>query len=374
MNQALMQADLAKLPIWSGDSAKDGYTVEQWCKRVDKAAASAGWDAANTMSYVYNALRGDALRWYESLKRFNINDNDWPSVRAEMLDAYSRVQTARTAVVNLSDLKQGASESVTNFGSRVARIVDDLEILMPAASRTPAGVTWADEITALNGWGAVPAAIKTTQLQNAANRVIWNTYNHLGVQLFISNLKPVFRDEMLKAPPTDLNAAIKQARQLEKIVLKPENTSASVSAIQQEATGGCDEIDAEIAALSAQFQALLKKRNGNNGKGGRGAANGNRGGRGGRGRGAPRGGGATNGSSSYNVCRYCKKPGHLQKVCNSRITAGAPQVDAAGKPYTYAQEMEEDEQGAEGPAAGGAANPWAPQLYEWESMQEVDFC
>ena len=374
MNQALMQADLAKLPIWSGDSAKDGYTVEQWCKRVDKAAASAGWDDANTMSYVYNALRGDALRWYESLKRFNINDNDWPSVRAEMLDAYSRVQTARTAVVNLSDLKQGSSETVTNFGSRVARIVDDLEILMPAASRTPAGVTWANEITALAGWGGVAAAIKTTQLQNAADRVIWNTYNHLGVQLFISNLKPVFRDEMLKAPPTDLNTAIKQARQLEKIILKPENTSASVSAIQQEATGGYEEVDAEIAALSAQFQALLKKRNGANGRGGRGAANGNRGGRGGRGRGAPRGGGAANGSGTYNVCRYCKKPGHLQKVCNSRIKAGAPQVDAAGKPYTYAQEMEEDEQGNEGAATGGAANPWAPQLSEWESMQEVDFC
>jgi hypothetical protein len=31
-------------------------------------------------------------------------------------------------------------------------------------------------------------------------------------------------------------------------------------------------------------------------------------------------------------------------------------------------------EGAEAAAAGGAANPWAPQLYEWESMQEVDFC
>jgi hypothetical protein len=91
-----MQADLAKLQIWSGDAAKDGYTMEQWCKRVDKAAVSAGWDAGNTMSYIYNALRGDALRWYESLKRFNINENDWPSVRAKMLDAYSRVRTART--------------------------------------------------------------------------------------------------------------------------------------------------------------------------------------------------------------------------------------------------------------------------------------
>jgi hypothetical protein len=165
---------------------------------------------------------------------------------------------------------------------------------------------------------------------------------------------------MLKAPPTDLNTAIKQARQLEKIVLKPENTSASVSSIQQEAAGGHDEVDAEIAALSAQFQALLKKRNGANGRGGREAANGNHGGRGGRGRGAPRGGGAANGTSSYNVCRYCKKPGHLQKICNSRIKAGAPQVDSSGKPYTYAQEMEEEDQGAEAAAADSVTNPWAP--------------
>lgn len=89
------------------DLAKDGYTVEQWVKRVNKAPVSAGWDTGNTMSHVYNALRGLALRWYESLKSFNMNDNNWPSVRAKMLDAYSRVKTARTAVVNLSDLKQG---------------------------------------------------------------------------------------------------------------------------------------------------------------------------------------------------------------------------------------------------------------------------
>lgn len=133
---------------------------------------------------------------------------------------------------------------------------------MPAASRVPAGVAWAGAITALAGWGGIADNIKTKQLQDAADKVIWNTYNHLGVQLFIWNLKPTFRDKMLKAPPTDLNTAIKQACQLEKIALKPENTAASVSAIQHEAAGSHDDIDAEIAALSAQFQALFKKRKG----------------------------------------------------------------------------------------------------------------
>jgi len=81
-----------------------------------------------------------------------------------MLDAYSRVQTARTAVVNLSDLKQGNTESVADFGSRVACIVDDLEILMPAASRVPTGVAWEAAITALAGWNGIATDIKGKNL------------------------------------------------------------------------------------------------------------------------------------------------------------------------------------------------------------------
>ena len=233
INAALMRADLAKLPLWSGDVSKDGYTIEQWVTRVNKAAATAAWSDEDTMAYVYNALRGPALRWLESLKRFNVNIDSWAAVRTEMLDAYSRVQTARTAVVNLSDLKQGQNESVTDFGARVARTVDDLEHLMPAASRVPQGVDWADVFTGLAGWAGVTAAQKATQLQAAADKVIWATYNHLGVQLFISNLKPALRDELMKAPPTDLNTAIKAARQLEKIHTKPENGHATVSEIGQ---------------------------------------------------------------------------------------------------------------------------------------------
>jgi hypothetical protein len=97
INAALMRADLAKLPLWSGDVSKDGYTIEQWVTRVNKAAATAAWSDEDTMAYVYNALRGPALRWLESLKRFNVNIDSWAAVRTEMLDAYSRVQTARTA-------------------------------------------------------------------------------------------------------------------------------------------------------------------------------------------------------------------------------------------------------------------------------------
>ena len=44
---------------------------------------------------------------------------------------------------------------------------------------------------------------------------------------------------------------------------------------------------------------------------------------------------ATAGSgSNFGKCRYCKKPGHLQKNCSARINARAPMVDKDGKPYS----------------------------------------
>ena len=65
MNAALMQAELGKLPIWSGDSSKDGYTIKQWTDRVDKAAQTANWD---TINFVYN----EAIKWLEALKTFGV--------------------------------------------------------------------------------------------------------------------------------------------------------------------------------------------------------------------------------------------------------------------------------------------------------------
>ncbi len=178
----------------------------------------------------------------------------------------------------------------------------------------------------------------------------------------------------MKAPPTDLNTAIKAAQQLEKIHAKPENGHATVSEIGQSSSqASADDVDQQIEALSAQFQALLKPRQASNGRGGRGGRGRGSQGRGGRsrGRGQTQGNNGTS-SSSYNTCRYCKKPGHLQKVCNSRIRAGAPEVDAQGKPYSHGNEMDHEDEDYEGDTSKG--NPWEQQQQDqhgWDALQEV---
>lgn len=258
-----MQADLGKLPLWSGNPAKDGYTVKQWCKRVDKAAATAG-QGGSLMPPCPSCTMPLEDQHSNGMKRSN------GSMSMTMTRMLSNGKCLRPTVgfrrptppvVNLSDLKQGSSESITDFGARVAHIVNDLEILIPAATRVPTGVTWDDAITSLIGWARVAAAVKTKQVQDEADKVILNTYNHLGVQLFISNLKPTIRDEVMKNLLTDLKLAITQARGIKKITSKPDNVAGSITEISLQEGGNT--INKEIAALSAQVQALKARRMGN---------------------------------------------------------------------------------------------------------------
>ena len=103
-----------------------------------------------------------------------------------------------------------------------------------------------------------------------------------------------------------------------------------------------------------------------NNRGGRGNSNNQRG----RGRGRRGRGGNTTG---YNVCHYRKKPGHLQKDCNSGIKAGAPEVDAQGKPYTNPSKLEDGSptDGADGPT--DYSNPWLqqPAPYNYNAATEI---
>ncbi len=59
--------------------------------------------------------------------------------------------------------------------------------------------------------------------------------NHMGVQLFISNLKPLLRDELMKTLLATLIDALKAARHLEKIKQDPKQASSAsaVSAVDK---------------------------------------------------------------------------------------------------------------------------------------------
>ena len=121
--QALINAnrniELGRLPLWSGP--KDStFSAEQWVERIDKArAATAGnWNNDTTMSYVFNALRGDALVWYDALPTLGYDNTVWDDFKEAFIRTYGTTKTARTAALNLAEIKQGVKRVISQIHSQ----------------------------------------------------------------------------------------------------------------------------------------------------------------------------------------------------------------------------------------------------------------
>ena len=66
--QNILHDAITRIPVWTGDG-KDTFTPVQWLARVEKARTTAAWTDAQTMSFVYVSLRGEALLWFDVLNR-----------------------------------------------------------------------------------------------------------------------------------------------------------------------------------------------------------------------------------------------------------------------------------------------------------------
>jgi hypothetical protein len=332
------QIDLSRIPLWSG--TKDtAFSAEQWVERIDKArAANAGnWNDATTMSYVFNALRGDALVWFDALPTLGYDTGVWDDFKAAFIRTYGTTKTARTAALNLSDIKQGPSESSARYISRVIKLIADVKDLAPALLPQPAQ-PFADEIRALAGYAGVPDAVKTAMVQTLLKAGAQDAYNRVGMQLFIAGLRPNLRTELMKSNPATMREAFDFVIDAEKICAEPKK-GAFILAVNTEGESDAendadnndnnqeDEEDNEICALNAKIKLLKKKaaakknkankpsKNGQNGQSNKQRSDGSR-------------------AQKSGACRYCKKEGHYQAECYSRKAANAPMVDAQGNPFS----------------------------------------
>ena len=329
----LRQSDLAKLPLYAGD-AKDQFTAEQWIERISRSRTASAWTADQTMAFVFNALRGNALRWFDALKRSGINRNDWDAFQRAFLAAFSTTRTPRTATVNLADLHQGQTEQVVSFYPRVIKAVDDLEALAGAAFPLP-DPPFPLEFTNVPGFAALAVPVRAAAAQSLVTFGAASAFNHIALNLFISNLRPSLRDELLKTPPDTLYGAFEAASQLERLQETPKKPTAAAmvidgassspaSAVPADADASADGLDKEIDALNFRLKALKNRRTSTR---------------------PPTSGRPQQQQQQQQrqrstpvrdpnfKCRYCKKLGHGQYECNSRRAAGAPMVAADGTPY-----------------------------------------
>jgi hypothetical protein len=313
--------------LFYGIREKDFFSAEQWILRIEKARTASHWNDAQTAVFVYNALRGIALSWYEALRRSRINTDNWAEFRTAFLTAYSATRTSRTATFNLADLRQGPTESTVGYYARVVKVIDDIAAMAPPHFEAPAA-PFGPEIRGLVGFAALAEAVTTTHVETLIDHGVTEAFNFVGLHVFIAGLRSNVREKIMETPPQDLYTAFESALALEKIRTEPKKApassapSASVYEVEETSEAEPDSdngLENEIAAISAKLKNLKKKR----GKGGNFPAQKATPGK------PPQ---KPSGSTFDNRCFYCKKPGHRQLSCFARIKAGAQMVDKHGKP------------------------------------------
>lgn len=298
-----------EIPLYYGRKEKDSISARNLIERITTAAEIAGWNTdARKLQEFYMILRDRALIWWQSLDDTDVNKGNWAEVRDEFLATYEPRFTAKTTCTNFQELTQRGGENVNDYYLRVheafskmceAKTANFGDIRMNIAAND--------------------AAI-CRQVKNEGIRDTEKFFKH---QLFLAGLRDNLRLKTMEAGKANLHESLRYATELE--VIHEEKKFKSAVAAVTTVPSNLEEDDLteeelerlteeEFAIINAirmkNGRPLFKKRFGRsqNGK-------------------------FNGGNSKSVICRYCKKPGHVQKDCFSRKRDNGPMLDSNGKPY-----------------------------------------
>jgi len=287
LEQAMQRNELAKLPIWFGDPAKDAFRPEDWWQRFELAAAAAAWNWDQIRTFFMQALRGNALTWWNWLSK-NAPVADINGLRAAFLNDYGRTAVARASITQLK-LLQKPKQLVRDYCSDLQVKIDELELAV-----APRPVLNANQI--LQNRPAAVAAIAAAELpwlQAQYARIYDEGYNAFKQpfirNLIIDGLLPPIRDEVLRANPATVLETITIAKQAEKDL----ELKSSIS----KTNGSVDELE-DLNAIQNRRRQFPPPRGGTSN------------------RGRPRP--PSQPSREVPTCYYCNKRGHVQKDCYKR--------------------------------------------------------
>jgi uncharacterized membrane protein YgcG len=328
----------SKLPLFYAEPAKDQFTADQWMERFEMSRRAGQWNAAKTASYFYNSLRSFALKWYRGMEVTGVDTQDWEQVKTHFNRNYSTHNTSKLIITDFNDLKQGKTESVQRFFSRVADILynykDKMPIndLMGPIPDTPEEFEEADA-----GWDALPLAVQRRVQQRICRQNTALNIRYMGVQFFAAGLHAELQLEVIRTGTIDMNEAFDAAHKYETAVQNKDKAArATINELDAIIEDPDEHERAEIEALKRNFQQrrMFNANNGSayqnrNSNGGSNSGNGNNYSSGNGSNYSSGNGGSSNSTLSGaqprrnnpafgKTCHYCKKKNHFQIDCHKR--------------------------------------------------------
>jgi hypothetical protein len=118
-----------------------------------------------------------------------IDRNDWDACKKAFLAAFSTTHTPHTTTVNIAHLHQGQTELVVSFYSRFIKAVKNLEALTDEAFPL-LDPPFPFKFTAVAGFAALAVPVCTAALQALITFGATSAFNHITLNLLVSNLHP----------------------------------------------------------------------------------------------------------------------------------------------------------------------------------------
>jgi len=313
------------LPYFFGEPTKDGaLTGRELIEKIERAATvvNPAWNDARKISELESSFQGKALVWYHGIKYMEITDfaTSWAVVKEAFLRVYDSATTLDSAPVQIDQLYAKPNESVADYYGRTAQSFRVAVERLPAATQTLTDAE-ADALEAAAN-AAARRAVANQQRKSSNLRV----FQYFHKMLFINGLPAHIRQEIQVQKLNTLQDVYNAAIEHEASHKKPVKVAAiQINAVEVDEDDDVpmedQEPEDEIHLHAINFARRKKKMPfkprpdfWKNGK--------------------PAGpGGANKADNGKMKCRYCKKIGHQQKECRSRIRDGAPMVDQFGKPW-----------------------------------------
>ncbi len=288
------------MPLWYGDKAKDACTALYIVDRLENARRIGAWpNDQRTCDEFYAILRGKALIWWGALKDHGVNSAVWAEVKKAFLKAYEPKYSPKLTFTNFAELVQKSNEEVHDFYLRITEVCRKMFHGRPQALF---------DVRRDYPHGAAAGAYDDDIVKAIKKEGIEDDEMYIKHQIFIAGVKEELRIKLIEENKATLGESVYLAIELE-ATLNEKKAAMKLNAINDDVN------DASINDEEREMiNALRFKKNGGGG--------GNKFNR----RQPPK-------ANATTVCRYCKKLGHFQKECRSRLRDKAPMVDANGKPF-----------------------------------------
>jgi hypothetical protein len=305
------------LPVFVGIPGKDILSARDYIDRLESSAQIAGWATdARKIAEFTQLLRQDALDWWKSLADFGIDLTVWNTVKAQFLRDYEKKYSAKTLCANFKEVHQRPHETVRDFWARVSALFRKMYEMAP------------EDVASIDDHvdTAAMTNAEITATKAAIKYGLECSKKFVQTQMFVAGLREELRHRVMEGGKTKTLDIVRYAQEMEQIEEEKRAKRmplGGIKAIEETTAPEPEEeefvpdhlTEEEVGAINAiRFQrgkGPLRRRP--------------------PGPGGPR---PQNQQQKKTIqCRYCRKFGHLQKECRSRIRDQAPEVDAQGKPY-----------------------------------------